>query len=117
MGQLSPIQLNTVEIPGLSVGESLNNDLTAEFDNKIHLRVKKRTGRKFITTVENLPNDLNFKKFLKMLKRDLSCNGSVGADNDKRKTLILQGDHREELRKILIDELDIKDKNIIIHGF
>lgn len=44
---------------------------------KIHLRVQQRNGRKCITTVQGLDEDLDMKRICKAMKRDFNCNGSI----------------------------------------
>jgi translation initiation factor 1 len=49
-------------------------------NTKIHVRVQQRNGRKSITTVQGLANDLDLKKIAKALKKTFQCNGSVSND-------------------------------------
>jgi len=88
--------------------------LGEEFDEKIHLRVFKRNARKSKTTIENIPANLNQKKILKALKQKLSCNGSV---NKEDSVILLQGDHREEIKAFLIAEGIASAEHIVTHGF
>lgn len=92
------------------------DDLVIEdviFEPEIHIRVVKRNNRKCITSVEGM-NDygVDLKKVIKEWKKTLSCNGAV-----KNDVITLQGDHREEIKKFCIDELEIKKDNIKVHGF
>lgn len=80
--------------------------------SKVHLRVMKRNNRKYWTTIEGLSEDINIKKFLAKLKRELSCNGSV-----KSGVVTLQGDHRQLIKTILVREGITEDKHIVVHGF
>ena len=55
-------------------------DESAELTKKedlVHIRVQQRNGRKCITTVQGLNQDLDLKKILKALKKQECCNGST----------------------------------------
>eukprot|EP01032_Pedospumella_encystans_P000365 gene365-412_t len=45
-------------------------------NSKIHIRVQQRNGRKCITTVQGLADDLDIAKIAKALKKTFKCNGS-----------------------------------------
>ena len=83
---------------------------------KIHLRCQARNGRKCITTVEGIPEDLDFKRLLKTFKKTFSCNGAIREDKEMGKIIQLSGDQRKVISDFLvkngISELD----NITIHG-
>ena len=84
--------------------------------NKVDIRIQPR-NRKYLTTVTGLNQQFDFDKILAHLKKKCNCNGHVGADEIFGKVLILQGDHREKIKKFLIEE-EICPKEIIsIHGF
>lgn len=42
---------------------------TEEAKSNVHVRVQQRTGRKCVTTVQGLANDLDLKKILKYVKK------------------------------------------------
>mmetsp|Transcript_4821 Transcript_4821/g.18033 ORF Transcript_4821/g.18033 Transcript_4821/m.18033 type:complete len:125 (-) Transcript_4821:114-488(-) len=86
-------------------------------DNKIHLKVKKRTGRKSVTTITGLSKKFNFKKILKAFKKEFCCNGSIDKDKEGNKVIILLGDHREEVSRFFIEEKIAKTEDIVMHGF
>jgi translation initiation factor 1 len=95
---------------------SFRDDLDKEFDDKIHLRVVKRNGRKCLTTIEGFTQD-EPKKFLKLIKKKLCCNGNVTSTILGQPILQFQGDHRSDIREILIIKYKIKEKQIVKHGF
>lgn len=92
---------------------------------RVDIRMRQRNGRKSVTTVENLPTDLDLKKILKAWKTAFSCNGSLqkrGDDDDDDEAacdvvIQLQGDQRLKVKEFLVHE-GIVDKDAIkIHGF
>jgi len=95
-----------------------NNDLfdTNQLnEEKVHLRTKKRSGRKFITTIEGLANDLDIKKITKALKKTFKCNGSVEKDDNNNEIIQLSGDQCQNVYEFLIDQEIIDKELIIIH--
>ena len=55
----------------------------ASKDNtKVHIRVQQRNGRKCITTVQGLADDLDILKITRALKKTFKCNGSVVQDEE-----------------------------------
>ncbi len=79
---------------------------------KVHIMLQQRNGRKCLTIIEDLPSDLDLKKILKYLKKQLSTNGSI----KEEEIIILQGDKRHDVRKFLIDNGICEEENIVIHG-
>ena len=45
--------------------------------SKVHIRVQQRNGRKCITTVQGLADDLDVKRICKAFKKNFQCNGAV----------------------------------------
>lgn len=87
---------------------------------KIHIRVQQRNGRKCITTIEGLEDDLDTKRICKAMKAAFNCNGNVIVDEDKGDIIQLQGDQRDNSREWILAQ-EIIDQNekdrIVIHGF
>lgn len=115
-------------IPTLSKSTKLMN-LTDEFNimtfnemneiksnSKVHIRVKQRTTRSSITSVENLPSSYDLSIVLKKMKKKLHCIGSIQSGNDG-KFIQLSGDQRMGVKKLLIDNSLVAEENIVIHGF
>ena len=99
-------------------------DLDPEISDssKVHIRVQQRNGRKMITTVAGLADDLDHKRILKALKKNFSCNGALDFEKDDNgteqcKALQLTGDQREHVKDFLISEEICKESQIIIHGY
>ena len=82
----------------------------------IHIRIQSRNGRKSISSISGLDKDLDLKKLCKYLKKNFKCNGSVSDDNTYGKVVILQGDHRENIKLFLVDNNICPEAKIIIHG-
>lgn len=85
--------------------------------NKYHIRVQQRNGRKCITTLAGLEEDLDLKRLCKAMREAFSCNGNVVAEEG---VIQLQGDQRENIKQWLLDQ-EIVRKNeldrIVVHGF
>jgi translation initiation factor SUI1 len=64
----------------------------------IHVRKQKRKGRKWLTTIENIPAD-QAEDLLKILKKKLSCNGSIVTE--EKSVIQLQGDHCQSIEEII----------------
>ena len=57
--------------------DELNPKVSKSQMSNVHIRVRKRNARAYITTVEGIPPEINFKKLLRELKRSFSCNGTI----------------------------------------
>ena len=91
-----------------------------ELSFKINIRVQQRNGRKSWTSIEGLENikDIDLKKFTKSVKKKLCCNGSIHTlDTTSEKVTQFQGDHREDIKNLLIKTYNVSEDSIIIHGF
>jgi translation initiation factor 1 len=88
--------------------------------SKVHIRVQQRNGRKCITSIEGLDDDLDQKRICKHMRRLFNCNGNVVNDEDRGEVIQLQGDQRENVRAFLLEQTVIepheKDR-IVVHGF
>lgn len=95
-----------------------SNDLDKAMDAKIHLHIKKRNARKYITTVEGLAQrGIDIKKFVTDLKPKLCCAGTICKNDNNIEIVQLQGDHREALSEFLQDKYNVVKYDIIKHGF
>ena len=90
-----------------------------ERTSKIHIRTQ-QMGRKWITIVEDLDPDLDFKRIARAMKKTLHCSVTVITNTHDQEIIQLQGDQREQLREWLIanDVLTEKDadERLVIHG-
>lgn len=89
--------------------------------NKYHIRVQQRNGRKCITTLDGLEEDLDLKRICKAMREAFSCNGNVIMKEEEAEGVIqLQGDQRENIKQWLLDqEIILKSEvdRIVVHGF
>lgn len=88
--------------------------------SKVHIRIKKRTNRTYITTVEGIPPKIDKKKVLRHIKKTYSCNGSIlnkNIDGSEVEILQFSGDQRAGVSLFLIAEGIASNRNIITHGF
>mmetsp|Transcript_28451 Transcript_28451/g.65090 ORF Transcript_28451/g.65090 Transcript_28451/m.65090 type:complete len:123 (-) Transcript_28451:217-585(-) len=99
---------------GPSDGENLGALPTTE--DKIHVRVQQRNGRKCITTVQGLADDLDIKRICKAFKKNFSCNGAVQKD-EEGDVIQLSGDQRTNVRDFLVDQQICLTDSIVLHGF
>ena len=84
-----------------------------------HLRLQKRNGRKSITTITGLEQDLDFVRLLRAFKKKFKCIGSLDIEEKTNIVLAikLSGDQRENVKNfLLLEEIIPDERNIIIHG-
>ena len=96
---------------------SLTNSLQK---SKVHIRVQQRNGKKCITSIEGLDEDLDQKRICKYMRKVFNCNGNVISDELRGDVIQLQGDQRDNVRTFLLEQTVIeaheKDR-IVVHGF
>jgi translation initiation factor 1 len=85
--------------------------------DKVHVRVQQRNGRKCITTVAGLAEDLDVKRICKAFKKNFSCNGAVQKDEDVGEVIQLSGDQRTNVKSFLVDQEICHADTIVLHGF
>ena len=100
---------------------TLYYDVAVELDEivlatKVHIRFQQRNSRSYITTIEGLPSDLDYRKVLRALKTGLNCSGCTRKDSGDLTIIQLSGDQRERVRNFLIDQELSNDQSIIVHG-
>jgi translation initiation factor 1 len=87
--------------------------------SKIHIRVQ-QMGKKWITTIDGLDEDLDLKRISRAMKKSLHCSVSVSKTRDDVEIIQLQGDQREFLREWLVVNEVLSDKEadvrLLIHG-
>ena len=95
---------------------SLNKDPTTD-PSKVHIRVQQRNGRKSITTVQGLGEEIDYPKLLKALKKEFGCNGTILSDASYGTVLQLQGDQRVNLGKFFVEKKILLADEMETHGF
>ncbi len=93
--------------------------------SKVHIRIQQRNGRKCITTIQGLEDDLDLKRICKAMKRSFNCNGNVANSDDTSsgsagEVIQLQGDQRDNSKQWLLAQeiiLPAEADRIVIHGF
>jgi translation initiation factor SUI1 len=87
---------------------------------EVHLKIKKRTGRTHLTSVEGLDKierpegmelDVFLKKITKIFKKKFMC-GAFIEDN----IIVLNGDHRQGIKELLISQNITTEHQVKIHG-
>jgi translation initiation factor 1 len=86
-------------------------------EEKVHVRVQQRNGRKCITTVAGLADDLDVKRICKAFKKNFSCNGAVQKDEEAGEVIQLSGDQRTNVKDFLVDQEICLAENVVLHGF
>lgn len=89
---------------------------------KYHIRVQQRNGRKCITTLDGLEDDLDLKRICRAMCNAFSCNGNVRMKEDDtgEGVIQLQGDQRDNVKKWLLEQeviLKNEEDRIVVHGF
>ena len=98
------------------IGIDIENDLN-DSHLSVHLRIQKRSGRRCITHIEGLGElptmkDESLDAFVKELRKKFNCSGSI-----KKGTISLSGDHRQDIKELLVKKGWCKEEQIKIHGF
>jgi len=82
--------------------------------SKIHIRVQ-QMGKKWITTIDGLDDDLDLKRIARSMKKTLHCAITV-TDN----IVQLQGDHRDAVCEWLVTNEVLNEKEakerLLVHG-
>ena len=94
-----------------------DNNKAGNQADKVHVRVQQRSGRKCITTVAGLADDLDIKRICKAFKKNFSCNGAVQKDEDDGEVIQLSGDQRTNVMEFLVDQEICHKEEVVLHGF
>ena len=83
----------------------------------VHIRIQQRNGRKTLTTVQGLSAEYDFKKIVKVAKKEFACNGTVVEHPEYGEVVQLQGDQREKICQMLVQCGLVKHDQLKVHGF
>jgi len=108
------IQNLEVKDPFADVSDEVGSSKTSSY---IHIRIQQRNGRKTLTTVQGLPQEIDFPLLLKHLKKKFCCNGTIVEDSELGAVVQLQGDQRMRVADFLAEEGIAKKSSIKVHGF
>ena len=86
---------------------------------KIHFRLQ-INGKRKLTIIQGLDDDLDHKRIMKAMKKVFNCNGAFVKDEEYGDIIQLQGDQRTaSVEWLIIQEIltesDRKDR-VVIHG-
>jgi translation initiation factor SUI1 len=84
--------------------------------SKVTIVVDKRGGKKCITNVIGMADDLDLKKILSYIKKTHNCSGSVIKDQTYGGIMSFTGDQKEHIYNFLIKEEIYKKEDIIVKG-
>ena len=84
--------------------------------NIVTISVQKRNGKKCITSVIGMSEDLDLKKIISYIKKKFSCNGSIVIDEEYGEVMIFTGDQKENIYNFLIDQEINKKEEITLRG-
>ena len=84
----------------------------------IDIRLQQRNGKKTMTLIEGLAEDLDLKKILRYLKRTMNTNGAVIRKKEEV-VIMLQGDQRTKVYEFFtkFHVWEHPDPKMKIHGF
>lgn len=85
-------------------------------NSKVIIMVERRNGKKCITNVMGMADDLDLKKILSYLKKKHNCSGSILKDETHGEIMSLTGDQKENVYHFLITEEICNKEDIIIKG-
>jgi translation initiation factor SUI1 len=83
---------------------------------KVTIAMQKRNGKKCVTIVTGMAEDLDVQMILSHIKKKHNCNGAVLKDDTFGEVLMFTGDQRENFFTFLIDEQINQSGDIIVKG-
>ena len=107
----------TLFFPTVDAFEDAGDKAGNNAEEKVHVRIQQRNGRKCITTVAGLADDLDVKRICKAFKKNFSCNGAVQKDEEIGEVIQLSGDQRTNVKDFLVDQEICHAENVVLHGF
>lgn len=102
--------------PHLQVAE---RSLAGERTSKIHIRIQ-QMGKKWLTMIEGLDDDLDLERIARAIKKDLHCAATVDTDKEGGEYIKLSGNHRDAVAEWLVgcEVLTAKEgkSRLVLHG-
>ena len=105
--------MNNVNITFNDLENDIENDL---FTSKVTISVERRNGKKCITNVIGMAEDLDLPRILSYLKKKHNCNGSILKDETHGEIMSFSCDQKENVYNFLVDEQIYKKEDIIVKG-
>ena len=93
--------------------------LSGERTGKIHVRIQ-QMGKKWLTVIEGLDDDLDLERIARAIKKDLHCAATVDTNKEGEECIKLSGNHREAVAEWLVgrEVLTVKEskERLVLHG-
>lgn len=94
-----------------------DNLFPAGIEDYVLTRIKQRIIRKTLTTDQEITDDYNKKKVVKMFMKKSACNGTVIEQPEYGEVIQLQGDQHKNICQFLIETRLAKDDQLYAHEF
>jgi translation initiation factor SUI1 len=96
---------------------NINNSKSEFLDSKfLTIHVQRRNGKKCMTIITGLEEDLDLNKIISHFKKTFNCNGSITKDEKSDEIIILTGDNKEAVYNFFINEGIYKKEKIVVKG-
>lgn len=87
--------------------------------SKIHIRTQQQ-GRRWLTSVEGLGDEYDLGKIARDMKKCFHCSTSVAENTSGEEVVLIQGNHRDDVREWLLDNAFVTEKEaeerVVVHG-
>lgn len=115
--ELTPVT-DSVPVPVLVALPQMNVPTNgAQPENRIHLWIQKRTGKKRLTFIQGIPETINWTELAQKLRQQFHCNCTEIEHPKLGKCIQMSGDFREELKQLFVKNNIVRNKNQIkVHG-
>ncbi|XP_032700246.1 eukaryotic translation initiation factor 1-like [Lontra canadensis] len=91
--------------------------LPAGTGDYFHIRIQQRNGRKTLTTIQEMDDDYDKKKPMKVYKKKFACNGTIVEHPGYGEVIQIQGDQHKNISQFLVETGLAKDDQLKVHGF
>jgi translation initiation factor 1 len=100
----------------LTVNDIFTNENILFENSKVTISVSSRNGRKCITSVIGMAEDLDLPKILSYIKKTFNCSGSIIKNDKYGEVMSFTGNQKENIYNFLIKEEIYKKEDIIVTG-